>query len=185
MTAECALRQHRPQVARRQVHAPRHLLAAMGYLPGLSPLPRARRSRCTGFPACCALDYGEHMPSVWQLSAWSPKLSIPAPHPGQKCVSSASRGSPTRIRVRRVHGRDVNLKAPSSAPTKEVMSVARCAAFKVCGARRRSGAFSLKYNSICLSTCSCHHFCFVHAESISAGSIDSAPSIAASVAVFR
>ena len=54
---------------------------------------------------------------------------------------------------------------------KEVISVARCAAFKVCRARRRSGAYSLKCTSICVSTGSCHHFCFVHAESISSNSL--------------
>ena len=111
----------------------------------------------------------------------SPKPSIAAPQPGQKRLSSASSGSPTRMRVSNVHGRDVRLVRPSSAPTKEVMSVARCAAFSAWKARSRSGALSLNWASIRAPTCACHHFCFVQAASMSSSSMDSAASMAASV----
>ena len=158
------------------------------------------------------------MPSLWQLSTWSPKPSIAAPHPGQttraqrikwqpglclrgwqrgdggmpaclgeslpaclvqgplppplkqstlfgtyigtnrknvylmfpscsSCLTGAgicmpsclrvvgvrpSLSTPTRIRVRRVHGREARLRGPSSAPTKEAIAVALCAALSAC-----------------------------------------------------
>ena len=46
-------------------------------------------------------------------------------------------------------------------------------------------AFSLKCASFWVCTCSCHHFCFVQAASMSSGSIDAAPSMTASVVAFR
>ena len=65
---------------------------------------------------------------------------------------------------------------PSSAPTSEVIPVARCAALSACRARRRSGGFSLKWAFIRVSTCACHHFCFVQAASVSSGSMEAADS---------
>ena len=103
-----------------------------------------------------------YMPSMWQLSTWSTKL----PHPGQKRVSSASRGSPTRIRVRGVHGREVRLMGSSSAPTKAVISVARCCVQGLHGAEafwcgQLDVHLHLRVDLLLLP------FVFVHAESIS------------------
>ena len=81
------------------------------------------------------------------------------------------RGRCTGLPARVVHcGQRICPANGASAPTKQVMSVARYAAFN-CRARRRSGALSLKCTSICVSTPSCHHFSFVHAESALSGSI--------------
>ena len=114
----------------------------------------------------CQLVARFNVASIYAQHVATEHMVHKTPHPGQKRVSSASRGSPTRIRVRGVHGREVRLMGPSSAPTKAVISVARCCVQGLHGAEafwcgQLDVHLHLRVDLLLLP------FVFVHAESIS------------------